>query len=126
MRDDEVWGICNVCKSPVLYGDRFTHPCPNYYVDYSWNALANPTNTPGLPGYKFHVEQESGARTGHKCRGNHHRKSRTYAVHFEIDPEGRVRHTGGPKPTDELLEQVEEMCARDRPGSNWYPGATDD
>lgn len=126
MKDQDEWGVCNVCKQMVLYGDRFSHPCPDYYVDTSWNAKVNPHNTPGLPGYRFYMEQESGARTGHKSRGFRHVKARTYKVQFEIDRDGHVQHTGAVKPTEELMESARRICERDRPGSNWYPGAEDD
>lgn len=124
--DDEVWGRCNVCRELVIYGERHRHPCEGYYVDTSWHTLVNPDNTPGLPGYRFAASQASGARTGHKNRGHTHMTPRTYRVSFEIGQDGRVRHTGGPKPTDSLMAAVEEMCARERPGSNWYPGCEDE
>jgi hypothetical protein len=118
--DADVWGVCNLCRSLVIYGDRFTHPCEGYYVDTSWNARANPHNTPWFPGYRFWVEQASGARSGRKARG--WITPRTYRVEFEITEDGRVRHTRGVKPTDQLLANVEAMYLRERPGSNWYPG----
>lgn len=126
MADDEVWGVCNVCSERVIYGNRFSHPCEGYYVDTSWNALANPRNTPWFPGYRFYCLQESGARRkGFRAKGHTRMTPRTYRVGFEITEDGKVRHTHGPKPTDDLQARVEEMYLRERPGSNWYPGCED-
>lgn len=122
--DHEPWGVCNVCRTVVIYGDRFTHPCPNYHVDTSWNALANPHNTRWFPGYRFYCEQASGAGTKRKARASK-MTPRTYKVEFEITEDGKVRHTRGPKPSPELQAAVEEMYLRERPGSNWYPGCED-
>lgn len=119
--DDEPWGVCNVCRKVVIYGQRHAHPCENYYVDTSWNALANPENTPWFPGYRFCIKQASGAGTGRKARA-WRMTPRTYTVYFEITADGKVRHTGGPKPAEGTLEAVEELYLRERPGSNWYPG----
>ncbi len=122
--DTDPWGQCNVCRQIVVYGDRHTHPCQNYYVDTSWNAIANPDNTPWVPGYRFHAKQASGAKTGKKSRG--WITPRTYTVEFEIDRDGVLRHTRGVKPTEALLAGLNVTYARERPGSNWYPGADDD
>ncbi|WLJ71106.1 hypothetical protein [Sphingomonas phage Carli] len=121
--DTDVWGVCSVCRALVIYGDRYTHPCENYHVDTSWNALANPHNTPWFPGYRFYCEQDSGARTRHKSRG--WITPRRYKVEFEITEDGKVRHVRGVKPTEALQRSVEEMYLRERPGSNWYPGCED-
>lgn len=120
----EVWGRCDVCKVVILYGDRWDHA--GHMIDTSWNAAVNPDNTQWLPGYRFYSEQMSGARTGRKLRGHTHKVSRTYRVEFEIDREGQLRHVRGPKPTDDLLEGLEALYQRERPGSNWYPGCEDE
>lgn len=126
MRDDEVWGRCNVCRELVIYGDRFTHPCENYYVDYSWNAINNPDNTPWVPGYRFCAMQQSGARTKNFRARTGRMTPRRYRVYFEIDQDGKLKHTGGPKPTDDLVAGLEALYLEKRPGANWYPGADDE
>jgi hypothetical protein len=86
-----------------------------HMIDCSWNALANPENTPWLPGYRFAVRQDS----KNAGRANYHVNTRRYGVYFEIDRDGLLRWTGGVKPTDDTQELVEEMYARGRPGSNY-------
>lgn len=120
MADHEEWGQCNVCRKVVIYGDRFSHPCENYYVDTSWAAKVNPDNTEWVPGYRFYAEQQSGARTRHKSRG--WITPRVYRVEFEIDADGVLRHVRGVKPTDALLAGLNALYASERPGSNYYPG----
>lgn len=121
-QDHEVWGRCCVCKVVILYGDRHNHN--GHMINTSWNAIANPDNTPWFPGYRFYVEQASGARTGRKSQA-WRMTPRRYRVAFEITEDGRVRCTGGVKPSDETQAAVEAMYLRERPGSNWYPGCED-
>lgn len=108
------WGVCSVCKIVVMEADKMTHPCPDYHVDTSWNAFANPHNKPWLPGYRFCVIQASQSRQ----RTRVHSRSREYRVNWEIDENGLLKWAGGVKPTDETAEKVAELYARNRPGSN--------
>lgn len=117
--DHEVWGLCTVCRKVIIYGDRWDHS--GHMIDTSWNAMANPENTPWFPGYRFYCEQDSGAGTRRKARPSK-MTARVYKVEFEITEDGKVRHTRGPKPSPELQASVEAMYLRERPGSNWYPG----
>lgn len=106
-------GVCSVCRKPVSLAEwkARAHPCPGHHLDCSWNALANPLNTPWRPGYRFGVSQASVNAKG----GNHHMRTREYGVYFEIDPEGRLRWTGGVKATPATLERVEAAYHRQRP-----------
>lgn len=117
-----VYGVCNVCSQVVTIAERDAgYPCPNYYVDYSPEAIANPTNEPWLPGYRFFLRQAS-QRVG---RHNVHRKVREYAVQFKISVDGVLEWNGGIKPTESTMAIAEEIYFANRPGSNYYPGATD-
>lgn len=125
MADHEVWGVCSVCREVVIYGDRYVHPCENYHVNTGWAAIANPHNTPWLPGYRFCVSQMSGAATGRKSQA-WRMTPRRYSVHYAIDREGHLQHVGGPRPSQDTQASVEALYARERPGSNWYPGCEDE
>jgi hypothetical protein len=126
---DGLIGRCSTCNELVYANewgfdipDDRRHPCFPGEIDYSIRAVLNPDNTPWLPGYTFYVEQASGARTGHKCRGHTQKVSRTYRVGFLVDMDGKLQHTRGPKPTDETFAGLLEAQQREKPGSNWYPG----
>lgn len=117
-------GRCPACKEMVEPGDMAAHPCrPATGYDTSWNAEVNPDNEQWRPGYRFCVMQKSGARTRTFRAKLGRMTPRTYRVYFEITAEGGLRHTGGPRPTDELIEGLQALYERERPGSNWYPGA---
>jgi hypothetical protein len=118
---DGIAGVCNVCKQLVSEFDfrNNGHGCPNYYVDYSPETIANPHNEPWLPGYRFFLRQASQKVRG----GNVHMRTREYAVHFRIGVDGVLRWTGGIKATHATQERAEALYAANRPGSNWYPGA---
>jgi hypothetical protein len=114
----EPYGVCNVCEQIVTVGEwnAQTHPCAGYWVSTGWQYLVNPRQTPWIPGYRFCVRQAS-QKVG---RYNYHRKVREYHVYFEIDRDGFLQWTGGVKPTPRTQELVEEMYARNRPGSNYF------
>lgn len=118
-----IWGICNVCNEPVTYSERDerSHPCQNFYVDYSPEAIANPKNEPWKPGYRFYLQQSS-QRVG---RHNVHRRIREYTVHFKINLEGSLEWCGGIRATEATQRIAETLYQRNRPGSNWYPSADD-
>ena len=130
---DGLIGRCMTCNE-LVYANEWgfdvpedrRHPCWPGEIDYSLRAVVNPTNERWRPGYTFAMEQASGTRTRHQCRGNHHIRSRTYTVTFQIDHEGVLRHISGPKPLDSVMAAFERQYQRERPGSNWYPGADDD
>lgn len=118
----EYAGRCSVCRQLVSraeYNGDQRHPCENYYVDTTWNAIANPDNTQWLPGYRFHCLQASQG-VGRYQKGVH-KVRRRYKVRFEIDQDGLLRHTGGPKPTEATLAGLQALYARERPGSNGGP-----
>lgn len=120
-------GVCSVCKELVQGVDMVehtrTHGDARTHFSMGWQDRVNPDNDRWKPGYRFYASQVSGAATGRKCRGFRHKVSRTYKVYFEIDQDGRLQHTGGVKPTEELVAHLTQLYERERPGSNWYPGA---
>lgn len=117
--DDDIWGVCNVCKKPVTIWERDerAHGCKDYHVDASWQALANPENTPWVPGYRFFVEQYA-QKQG---RTRVHSRPRRYKVMWQINRDGHLEWNGGVKPTPETQAEVEALYASERPGSNGGP-----
>lgn len=130
---DGIVGRCDACKELVQtreWGfdvpEAHRHACFPCGLSYSLQTIVNPDNTPWVPGYTFYAEQCSGARRADNWRARMGRMTpRTYKVVFEIDMDGVLRHVRGPKPTDETMAAFEAQYARERPGSNWYPGAED-
>lgn len=125
---DNIIGRCDVCKELVDVADwkAGAHPCYPCSVSYSLQAIVNPDNTPWVPGYRFYCRQASGARTRHQSRGFRHMVARTYSCGFEIDQDGILRQIDGPRVPDHVMEGFERQYQRERPGSNWYPGADDE
>lgn len=112
----EIAGRCWACRELVTRAewDARTHPCTPLTIDTSWHALVNPDNAPWRPGYRFCVSQDS------KTLNTRRRiAKRVYRVHFEIDQDGLLQHTGGPRPTEHTQAAVEDLYARERPGSNY-------
>lgn len=118
LADGDLWGICNVCKGRVLWGDRQAHGvgCPGFYVSYDWATIANPHNTPWVPGYRFGLRQGS-QRVARTLK----MRPREYWVGFQVDADGLLQWNGGVKPTDATWERARAAYARGRPGSNGAP-----
>jgi hypothetical protein len=89
-------GRCDGCRQLVTVAEyeAFAHPCKLAGISYNLRSFINPDNTPGLPGWAFKVEQDS-VNVSRTWR----MKPRVYRVIFQLDREGVLQHTGGPKPT---------------------------
>jgi hypothetical protein len=108
-----IYGVCNVCSTLVMDVDKFTHPCPGFYVDYSWAAITNPLNEEWRPGFRFVMKQDS-QKVG---RHNYHKKARVYTIEYEIDANGeaKVRRSSPVRPTPETQRVVEAMVEKKMP-----------
>jgi len=86
-------------------------------IDTSWQAAANPSNTPWLPGYRFCMLQPA-QKLG---RGHGKMRPRQYHVMLGIDRKGLLEFRGGVKPSPRTWDAAQALYARERPGSNGGP-----